>query len=208
MPRFLKTFARFVLRGVVVARQRARWYRDEVEVARGSFVSRGAVLGRRVRITGPAYVDPCEIGPYTVMARVSIRSVNHRTEFLNMQETVQRRVIRGVSMVKPPERPVRIGAACWLADNVTVLEGVQIGDGAVVGAGAVVTSDVPPFAIAVGNPARVMRSRYPDEIVELITPVEWWTWSDEKLRANRDLFEIDLATVDPEVLRKRLAELD
>jgi acetyltransferase-like isoleucine patch superfamily enzyme len=208
VPRFLKTFARFVLRGVVVARQRATWYRDEVEVARGSFVSRGAELGHRVRITGAAYVDPCVIGPYTVMARVSIRSVNHHTDFLNMQETVQRRVIGGRSMVKPPERPVRIGAGCWLADNVTVLEGVQIGNGAVVGAGAVVTSDVPAYAIAVGNPARVMRYRYPEEVIELIAPVEWWTWSDEKLRANRDLFEIDLATVDPEVLRKRLSELE
>jgi acetyltransferase-like isoleucine patch superfamily enzyme len=208
VPRFLKTFARFVLRGLVVSRQRVAWYRDEVEVARGSFVSRGAVLGRRVRITGPAYVDPCEVGPYTVMARVSIRSVDHRTEFLNMQETAQRRVIGGRSMVKPPKRPVRIGAACWLADNVTVLEGVQIGDGAVVGAGAVVTRDVPAFAIAVGNPARVMRYRYPEEIVELIAPVDWWTWSDEKLRANRDLFETDRATVHPEVLRKRLAELE
>jgi virginiamycin A acetyltransferase len=184
------------------------WYRDEVEVARGSFVSRGAVLGRRVRITGPSFIDPCVVGPYTVMARVTVRSVDHRTDHLNMQETAQRRVIGGKSMVKPAERPVRIGAGCWLADNVTILEGVEIGNGAVVGAGAVVTRDVPAYAIAVGNPARVMRSRYPDEIVELIRPVEWWTWSDEKLRANKDLFEIDLATVDPEVLRKRLAELD
>ncbi len=196
-----------MLRGLVVTRQRIRWYRDEVDVARGSFVSRGAVLGHRVRVTGPSYIDPCEVGPYTVMARVAIRSVNHRTEFLNMQETVQRRVIGGKSMVKPPDGPVRIGAGCWLADNVTVLEGVEIGDGAVVGAGAVVTKAVPPYAIAVGNPARVLRYRFPEEIIDLITPVAWWTWSDEKLRANKDLFEIDLATVDPEVLRTRLAEI-
>jgi virginiamycin A acetyltransferase len=208
VPRLLRTFGISVLRGLVVVRQRVRWYRDEVEVARGTFVSRGAVLGRRVRITGSSFIDPCEIGPYTVMARVTVRSVNHTTEFLNMQETVQRRVIGGRSMVKPPDEPVRIGAGCWLADNVTILEGVEIGDGAVVGAGAVVTKSVPAYAVAVGNPARVMRYRYPDEIIELITPVEWWTWSDEKLRANRDLFELDLATVDPELLRKRIAEIE
>ena len=208
MPRFLKTFGRFVLRGVVVARQRATWYRDEVEVARGSFVARSAVLGHRVRITGPAYIDPCVIGPYSIVGRIIMRSANHYTEYLNIQETAQRRVIGGRSMLKPPERLVTIGAGTWIGDNVTILADVQIGNGAIVGAGSVVTRSVPPYAIAVGNPARVLRYRYPEEIIELIAPVEWWTWSDEKLRANRDLFEIDLATVDPELLRKRLAELD
>jgi virginiamycin A acetyltransferase len=193
---------------VVVARQRATWYRDEVEVARGSFVARSAVLGRRVRITGPAYIDPCVIGPYSIVGRIIMRSANHYTEYLNIQETAQRRVIGGRSMLKPPKQLVTIGAGTWIGDNVTILPDVEIGNGAIVGAGSVVTRSVPPYAIVVGNPARVMRYRYPEEIIELIAPVEWWTWSDEKLRANRDLFEIDLATVDPEVLRKRIAELD
>jgi virginiamycin A acetyltransferase len=193
---------------VVVARQRATWYRDEVEVARGSFVARSAVLGRRVRITGPAYIDPCVIGPYSIVGRIIMRSANHYTEYLNIQETAQRRVIGGRSMLKPPKQLVTIGAGTWIGDNVTILPDVEIGNGAIVGAGSVVTRSVPPYAIVVGNPARVMRYRYPEEIIELIAPVEWWTWSDEKLRVNRDLFEIDLATVDPEVLRKRIAELD
>jgi virginiamycin A acetyltransferase len=206
--RVVRSAARASARGLIVLQQRARWYRDDVEVARGTFVAKSAVLGRRVRITGPSYIDPCEVGPYSILARVTIRVVNHRTEFLNMQETAQRRVIGGRSMVRPPERPVRIGAGAWLGDNVTILADVEIGNGAIVGAGSVVTRSVPPYAVAVGNPARVLRYRYPEAIIELIAPVEWWTWSDEKLRANRDLFEIDLSTVDPEVLRERLAELD
>jgi acetyltransferase-like isoleucine patch superfamily enzyme len=205
--RLLRTLARTLLRGLVVTGQRIRWYRDEVEVARGSFVARSAVLGRRVRITGPAYIDPCEIGPYAIVGRIIMRSANHYTEYLNIQESAQRRVIGARSMLKPPTRLVRIGAATWVGDNVTILEGVEIGNGAIVGAGAVVTKSVPAYAVAVGNPARVLRYRYPEAIIELITPVEWWTWSDEKLRANKDLFEIDLTTVDPEVLRKRIAEI-
>ena len=208
MPRFLRTFWRSILRGLVVLTQRLKWYSDEVEVARGSFVAKGAVLGRRVRVTGPAYIDPCEIGPYSIIGRIVMRSANHYTEFLNIQETAQRRIIGARSVLKPPRQLVRIGAATWVGDNVTILEGVEIGNGAIVGAGAVVTRSVPPFAIAVGNPARVLRYRYPEEIIELITPVEWWTWSDEKLRANKDLFEIDLTTVEPEVLRKRIEQLD
>jgi acetyltransferase-like isoleucine patch superfamily enzyme len=196
-----------MLRGVLVSGQRVTWYRNEVEVARGSFVARGAVLGHRVRVTAPAHIDPCEVGAYSILAGVTIRSANHYTEYLNIQETAQRRVIGARSVLKPPTRLVRIGAATWIGDNVTILEGVEIGNGAIVGAGAVVTKSVPAYAVAVGNPARVLRYRYPEEIIELVAPVEWWTWSDEKLRANKDLFEIDLTTIDPDLLRKRIAEL-
>lgn len=56
--------------------------------------------------------------------------------------------------------PVKIGNNVWIAANVTILKGVTIGDGAVIGAGAVVTKDIPPYAIAVGNPARVVKYRH------------------------------------------------
>lgn len=55
--------------------------------------------------------------------------------------------------------PIRIGRGAWIAAGATVLEGLTIGEGAVVGAGSVVTQDIPPFAVAVGNPARVVRYR-------------------------------------------------
>ena len=58
--------------------------------------------------------------------------------------------------------PVRIGPDVWLGRSVSVLRGVDIGQGSVVGAHAVVTRDLPPFSIAVGVPARVVRSRLPD----------------------------------------------
>jgi acetyltransferase-like isoleucine patch superfamily enzyme len=208
LKRLLLPLMRAIVRWPISARQRWQWARDEIDVAPGTFVSRGAVLGRRVRITTPSYIDPCEIGPYSILARVSIRSVNHETRFLNMQEIAQRRVIGGRSVVTSLDKPIKIGAACWLSDNVTILRGVEIGNGAVVGAGAVVTKDIPPFAIAVGIPAEVVGYRYTDEIIELIKPVDWWNWSDDKLRANVDLFELDLTTVEPAVLKERLAQLD
>ncbi|MCX7595635.1 MAG: acyltransferase, partial [Fischerella sp.] len=54
---------------------------------------------------------------------------------------------------------------CWLGHGVTVLDGVTIGKGSVIGAGAVVTKDIPPYSVAVGIPAKVVKSRISDELL-------------------------------------------
>jgi galactoside O-acetyltransferase len=65
--------------------------------------------------------------------------------------------------------PIRIGRGAWIAGGATVLEGLSIGEGAVVGAGSVVAHDVPAFAVAMGNPARVVHYR------EGHAPIRpWW----------------------------------
>ncbi|MSY44417.1 MAG: acyltransferase, partial [Actinobacteria bacterium] len=61
-----------------------------------------------------------------------------------------------------PPQPVSIGSGSWLGHGVIVLPGVAIGRNVVIGAGAVVTSDIPDFSVAVGNPARVIRRYFPD----------------------------------------------
>lgn len=86
-----------------------------------------------------------------------------------------------------PEQPssrgdVVIGNDVWIGREAVIMSGVTIGDGAVIGAGAVVAKDVPPYAIAVGNPARVIRHRFPPEIVEKLLQIRWWDWPDERLR--------------------------
>ena len=63
------------------------------------------------------------------------------------------------------------------------MPGVKIGDGAIVAAYAVVAKDVPPYAVVAGNPARVVKMRFPEEVVELLLKLRWWDWPVEEITA-------------------------
>lgn len=75
-----------------------------------------------------------------------------------------------------------IGNDVFIGANVTVLDGVKIADGAVIGAGAVVVDDIPPFAIAVGVPAKVVRFRFDEKTIEALLEKQWWNGSEEMLK--------------------------
>ncbi len=74
-----------------------------------------------------------------------------------------------------------LGHDVWIGHGAVVLPGVSLGNGAVVGAGAIVTKDVPAFAIVVGNPARLLRYRFPPELVMALEAIAWWDWPHDRL---------------------------
>jgi acetyltransferase-like isoleucine patch superfamily enzyme len=83
-------------------------------------------------------------------------------------------------------QPIEVGNDVWIGYNACILPGVKLGNGCVVGANAVVTKDVPPYAIVVGCPARVLRYRFTERQIQLLEAVKWWTWSDRRLREHVD----------------------
>lgn len=129
------------------------------------------------------------IGPYCSIAdKVEILlGGNHRTDWVT---TYPFAAMRGLwPGVEAPEAyhasrgDVVIGADVWLGSGCMILSGVRIGPGAVVAARAVVTKDVPPYAIVGGNPARVIRHRFPPEIVAGLMATAWWEAPPERVRA-------------------------
>jgi virginiamycin A acetyltransferase len=71
-------------------------------------------------------------------------------------------------------KPVTIGNDVWIGEGAIILPGVHIGDGAIIGKGAVVGSDVPPYSVAVGNPAKVVRKRFDEELIGLLEETKCW----------------------------------
>ncbi len=127
-----------------------------------------------------------DIGSFTSIAnQVVIGGARHPMEWLGMSPVFY----KGRDSVKMkfsehelnmPERTT-IGHDVWIGHSAIILSGVQVGNGAVVGAGAVVTKDVPPYAIVAGNPAKIIRYRFNEDLVTELMEIKWWDMNDENL---------------------------
>jgi len=83
---------------------------------------------------------------------------------------------------------INIGNDVWIGMNVCIRPDISIGDGAIIGAGTMVTKDVKPFEIVSGNPMKHMRYRYNPEQIEKLLQIQWWNWSEDKIKRNYALF--------------------
>lgn len=79
---------------------------------------------------------------------------------------------------------VIIGNDVWIGQETTIMSGIKIGDGAVVAANSVVVKDVEPYTIVGGNPAKLIRKRFDDSIINLLLDIKWWDWDDKKINQN------------------------
>ena len=132
---------------------------------------------------------------------------NHRTDTVSTYNFHVRHYLEGMEEAGVPwsKGDVIIGNDVWIGRGAKILGGVTIGDGAVVAAWSVVTKSIPPYAIVVGVPARVLRRRFSEEIIESLLRIRWWDWEDTVIfdRVN-DLTSDDLVAFtqkyDPSIL--------
>lgn len=80
----------------------------------------------------------------------------------------------------------------WIGHNSTIMPGVIIHNGAVVAANSHVVKDVPPYAIVGGNPAKVIKYRFSQELIDKLLTIQWWNWSDDEIKNNIKYFNEDI----------------
>lgn len=79
-------------------------------------------------------------------------------------------------------KKIMIGNDVFFGANVTVLDGITIGDGAVIGAGTVISKDIPPYAIAVGSPVKIIKYRFDEETIRKLLEIKWWDFEEDELK--------------------------
>ena len=131
--------------------------------------------------------DRLMIGKFCQIAAGVEFIMNGANHQMNAVSTFPFYTLEGWSM-NPPEPvdlPLKgdtvIGNDVWIGQNAVILPGVHIGDGAIIGANSVVGSDIDSYTIVVGNPARVLRKRFDDKLIDLMLRFKWWDRSTEEI---------------------------
>ena len=125
-------------------------------------------FGNRVMLMNARVGNYCSIGP-----EVKVGQMDHDLHCVSTSTKIFGPA-HGITDHPGFREPAVIDHDVWLGANVVVRQGVHIGTGAVVGAGSVVTSDIPPYAIAVGAPAKVIKYRFPESTISMLLKSKWW----------------------------------
>ncbi len=137
--------------------------------------------------------DKLIIGKFCQIAAGVNFVMNGANHQMNAVTTFPFYIFEGWKQKVPPlnKMPLKgdtiIGNDVWIGQNVTILPGVHIGDGAIIGLNSVVGSDVAPYTIVAGNPAKVIRKRFDNQLIKLLLKLKWW---DKSIKEINDLIPI------------------
>lgn len=129
----------------------------------------------------------CSVGP-------GVRFILGGNHHLKHATTYPLTRVTGTEVVKegPFSRgAITVGNDVWIGSYATILSGVSIGHGAVIGSSAVVAGDVEPYAIVVGNPARIVRKRFSDQQIATLLDLRWWDLDSEQVKHMQSLLQSD-----------------
>lgn len=160
----------------------------------------GVTVGAHTYGVGPDTVclqkdsDHVRIGKYCSIANgvYIMGSGNHNYKGVSTFPFTARILNKGNNKDSYGKGPVVIGNDVWVGHNAIILSGVTIGDGAVVAAGGVVVNNVPPYSIVGGVPAKVIKYRFSEEIINELLAIKWWDWDFSKVLSNIDDFYLDV----------------
>jgi len=156
---------------------------------KGVFIGKGVRYFPPITIKGKGNVS---IGKYTIIApNFKIITSNHNFNYACMQVTLYNDLF-GKAPGEIIKGDVEIGNDVWFGEDVTVLGGVKIGDGAIIGNNALVTDSVPPYAVAVGLPAKVIKYRFKKDMVRFLLNLKWWDWDKARMKRNKKFFFANL----------------
>lgn len=139
----------------------------------------------------PEFGDRLMIGKFCAIAcgtKFIMGSANHR---ISSVTTYPFHVFGGLWRERTPDHlsqlpfkgDIVIGNDVWIGRESIVMPGVKIGDGSVIGAYSVVTKDVPPYCVVGGNPAKIIKKRFDEELIDLLLELKWWDFESDELVA-------------------------
>lgn len=160
---------------------------EGVEIGHLKKLRRGLYIGRRT------YIGACSsIGQFTSISfDVKIGLIAHPLNYISTSPIFyakRRGWVNENSYNETNQGLAEIGNDVLISANVTILAGIKIGDGAVIGAGAFVNRDIPPYAIVIGSPARVIKYRFNDDTIMELEKIKWWDMSKDELLKYKSFF--------------------
>lgn len=150
----------------------------EIEVMEGTHIDSASSVGSYCYIGRNCAITKSSIGRYCSIANnVSIGQGEHDLEQISTNS-----IFYSDPYDLLTSKECNIGADVWIGVDAIILRGVSIGIGAVIGANSVVTKDIPPFAVVVGSPARIIKYRFEGEKANSILESKWWDEPPEKAK--------------------------
>jgi len=166
------------------------------------------ILQYNVLVANHASLRDCEIDNYSSIGRYSKLAYVHMGKFCSISWDVTIGAIEHpydristhafpytsraghfVNHEKHFKTITWVGNDVWIGCNSVIISGVKIGDGAIIGASAVVTKDVPPYAIVVGIPAKIIGYRFDSKTVEKLQEIKWWDLDRDEIKKNINIFQ-------------------